>query len=83
MKSSEENAKEILQGPYSWLVVPDVDTGLFAARILEFRGCYAQGSTKVEAISNLESAAISWLMSLLERGLPVPSPKGADIFTSS
>lgn len=64
---------EYLKRPYSRVVVPEAD-GTFRCEILEFPGCIAVGDTAVEALTNLENVAESWLESVLARGQAVPSP---------
>jgi predicted RNase H-like HicB family nuclease len=49
--------------------------GLFAARIVEFPGCFSDGETIQQAYQNLEAAALSWLQACLAQGLEVPEPK--------
>ncbi|KKM61029.1 hypothetical protein LCGC14_1535950, partial [marine sediment metagenome] len=48
MKSSEQQAIEILRKPYARVLIPDESGGYFA-KILEFPGCYAEGETPNEA----------------------------------
>lgn len=64
---------EILKRPYHRVVVPD-ESGLFGAEITEFPGCLAVGDTAAEALANLESAAEGWLLGMIERNQPIPSP---------
>lgn len=64
---------EILKAPYSRLLIPD-ENGTFAAEILEFPGCFAQGNTPNEAFKNLEKTARAWIESSLARGLDIPQP---------
>lgn len=66
----------ILREPYARILVPGED-GTYTAEILEFPGCYAEGDTAQEAITNLESAASSWIEAALEQGQEIPSPIAA------
>ena len=66
-KSIEDYFKE----PYARVLIPEDDGG-FSAEILEFSGCYAQGETADEAVSNLENAARSWIEAALAQGQKVP-----------
>jgi len=67
-----------LRRPYSRVLIPDEDTGTFAARILEFPGCVAQGRSPEEAYRRLEEAAESWLQAAIDLGQEIPEP-AADI----
>lgn len=71
MKSSEQQAIEILRKPYARVLIPDESGGYFA-KILEFPGCYAEGETPNEAIQNLESVAESWIEATLGLGQDIP-----------
>lgn len=68
-----ENLKNYLQQPYARIVIPTEGSG-FHAEILEFPGCFAQGSTVEEAYANLESAAKSWIETCLAQGQEIPGP---------
>jgi len=70
------NAEEILKKPYARVLVPD-PAGGYAARILEFPGCFSQGESAAEALSNLEEAAANWVSAALEQGLSLPEPAEA------
>lgn len=73
-QSLVDAVKELLRLPYSRILLPDPEAGLYAAEILEFPGCFAQGQSPDEAYANLEAAAESWLLSFLEQGKDVPRP---------
>lgn len=60
--------------PYSRVIVPDSETGTYAAKIPEFPGCFAEGKTPGEAYENLEKAAESWIEAALEMGQEIPLP---------
>lgn len=63
---------DYLKLPYSRILIPD--EGSYAAEILEFPGCFSQGETPDEAITNLEKAARSWIQVALAQGLEIPEP---------
>ena len=44
------------------------------ARVLELPHCMTHGATPQEALRDIEDARSEWLMSNLERGLPIPEP---------
>jgi len=70
------NLKELLRRPYSRLIVSDEETGRFTAEMVEFSGCFAEGDTIEEAARNLEEAAESWMLAVIERGQEIPEPTG-------
>ncbi len=75
----DEKVKEILQRPYSRVLIPDEDGG-FTAEILEFRGCFSEGDSTEEAYRNLEEAAFNWVKATLEQGTEVPQPSSTHGF---
>lgn len=62
-----------LAKPYARIVIPAED-GSYFAEILEFPGCFAQGTTAEEAIRNLERAAQSWIEVAQDQGQEIPPP---------
>lgn len=64
---------QIVRKPYARIIVPD-DQGGYAAQVLEFPGCFADGESPEEAYRNLDEVAESWVESALAQGFPVPSP---------
>jgi predicted RNase H-like HicB family nuclease len=71
--SAGKEVRDHLSRPYARVVVPDPSGG-FAARILEFPGCFAEGDTLGQAYENLESAAAAWIEASLESDQPIPPP---------
>jgi predicted RNase H-like HicB family nuclease len=71
--SQSRSAEDYMKFPYSRILVPD-DNGGFAAEILEFPGCFAEGETADEAMKNLENAALSWIDATMEQGQDIPEP---------
>jgi antitoxin HicB len=67
------NARDYLKRPYARRLTPD-EGGGYTATIQEFPGLVADGDTAEEAISNLESAAESWIEAVLESGQEIPEP---------
>jgi antitoxin HicB len=65
--------EEYLEEPYARMLIPD-EHGMFAAQILEFPGCYAQGASADEAFQNLERAAKAWIQASLDQGHEIPPP---------
>ena len=68
-----EEVLKYLREPYSRVIMPD-GAGGYAAEILEFEGCFADGETPEEAYVNLEDVAESWLESALAQGWRIPPP---------
>lgn len=67
-------AAEILRRPYSLTFKQDRENGRYSAEILEFPGCFADGATLPLAQGHLMIAAEAWVLSMLDRGKPVPEP---------
>jgi predicted RNase H-like HicB family nuclease len=69
---------EILRWPYHWCAYPNGDgSARWSARIVEFPGCVACGKNAEDAISQLRSAAESWVTAVLERDghhMNIPAP---------
>ncbi len=74
MTETRRNPEEILEAPYSRVMIPDPETGTFMARISEFPGCVAQGDSIEEAFQNLHEAALDWLRAALDLGQDIPEP---------
>ncbi|MDO8752828.1 MAG: type II toxin-antitoxin system HicB family antitoxin [Anaerolineales bacterium] len=64
--------EDYLKLPYSRILIPD--EGSYAAEIMELPGCFSQGDTPDEAITNLGKAARSWIQVALAQGLEIPEP---------
>lgn len=69
--------KEIFDKPYTRRLTPDEDGG-YAASVLEFPGCFADGDTADEALNNLEKVAASWLEVALANGQEIREPISFD-----
>jgi len=74
VKNTEEVVEQLLRRPWSRELVSD--EGVIAARVPELLGCFAEGATLSEALSNLEGALESWLTSVVELGNAIPPPRG-------
>lgn len=66
------SAAELWQFPYHRILVPD--GGGYAAAVLEFPGCFAEGDTAVETLLALERAALAWIQAALDLGQTIPPP---------
>jgi predicted RNase H-like HicB family nuclease len=56
------------------------ENGAFVADVPELPGCAADGSTRQEALANVEIVISEWLETTRELGRPVPEPKGRVLF---
>jgi len=70
----ENRIREYLKQPYSRILIPDSETGRYTAQIMEFKGCFSEGSTPQRAYRNLEKAAYNWLESAIKQGMEIPTP---------
>ena len=52
----------------------------FIAEAPELAGCGADGSTRQEALANVETVIAEWLETARDLGRPVPEPKGRVLF---
>jgi predicted RNase H-like HicB family nuclease len=52
----------------------------FIAEVPELPDCAADGSTRQEALENVEMVIAEWLETALQLGRPVPEPKGRLLF---
>lgn len=73
----EKKALELSRQPYS--IEYEVDETVDGKKVNVLRhpelyGCMAQGFTIEEALKELEEVRYEYLLSILEDGLPVPSP---------
>jgi predicted RNase H-like HicB family nuclease len=64
---------QYLRKPYARVIIPD-DSGRYAAQVLEFPGCFAEGDTPEEAYENLQEAAENWVDSAHSQGMAIPEP---------
>ena len=48
----------------------------FIAEVPELAGCAADGVTRHEALTNVETVIAEWLETARELGRPIPEPKG-------
>lgn len=52
----------------------------FIAEVPELAGCAADGSTRQEALANVEIVIGEWIETAKELGRPIPEPKGRLLF---
>jgi predicted RNase H-like HicB family nuclease len=70
---SSQLTAQYLRKPYARVIIPD-DSGRYAAQILEFPGCFAEGDTPEEAYKNLQEAGENWVDSAHAQGMAIPEP---------
>ena len=56
------------------------EDGAFIAEVPELAGCAADGTTRHEALSNVEIVITEWLETAKELARPIPEPKGRLLF---
>lgn len=56
------------------------DDGAFIAEVPELPGCAADGATRQEALTNVETVIQEWIETARELGRPIPEPKGRLLF---
>jgi predicted RNase H-like HicB family nuclease len=81
-----KKAENLAARPYiNQVVLDETTTGqpIYVALSPELEGCIAQGETPDEALSNLVSARIDFIQSLLEDSLAIPEPKSTPTITTS
>lgn len=71
-----------LERPYARVIMPD-GSGGYASQILEFPGCFSDGSTPEEAYANLQEAAENWVGSALHQGMSIPEPFAAQGYSGT
>jgi predicted RNase H-like HicB family nuclease len=70
-------AEQLAQRPYLLMTSIEESTDdqpIYFARVLEMDGCFGQGETREEAITDLQLAMVDFIESLMEDGLYVPEP---------
>ena len=55
-------------------------SGVNIAEVPELKGCFADGKTRAEAISNVELVIAEWLEVAKEDGIAIPKAKGKLMF---
>lgn len=59
---------------YSVFIKYDSNDKIYVANIPELPGCMAHGSTREQALKEIETAKELWIETALEDGLPIPEP---------
>ena len=56
------------------------EDGAFIAEVPELSGCAADGATRQEALTNVETVIDEWLETARELKRPIPEPRGRLLF---
>ncbi len=65
---------------YKVILYWSAEDNVFIAEVPELAGCAADGDTRQEALSNVETVITEWLETAQELNRPIPEPKGRLIF---
>ena len=67
-------------GNYEIILYWSEKDNLYIAEVPELKGCFADGKTRAEAISNAEIVIAEWLEVAKEDGIAIPEVKGKLMF---
>nr|DAX72049.1 MAG TPA: putative nuclease [Caudoviricetes sp.] len=67
-------------GNYEIILYWSEEDGLYIAEVPELKGCFADGKTRAEAISNAEIVIAEWIEAANEGGIAIPKAKGKLMF---
>jgi predicted RNase H-like HicB family nuclease len=65
---------------YEIILYWSAEDDAFIADVPELAGCAADGSTRLEALANVEIVIQEWIETARELGRPIPEPKGRLLF---
>jgi predicted RNase H-like HicB family nuclease len=65
---------------YEVIIYWSADDEAFIAEVPELPGCAADGKTRREALSSVETVIQGWIETATELGRPIPQPKGRLVF---
>ena len=65
---------------YEVIIYCNEEDRAFIAEAPELPGCMDDGTTQVEALTNIERIAEQWLETVKELGREIPKPKGRILF---
>ena len=72
------NIEKEVQMKYRVIIEQDED-GIFVAEVPSLPGCISQGSTRGEALNNIQEAVKAYLESLHDHGDPIPPSIHEDV----
>ena len=65
---------------YEVIIYWSEDDQAFLAEVPELPGCMADGTTYIDALSNVEVVIGEWIETARHLGRPIPEPKGRLLF---
>ena len=65
---------------YEVILFWSAEDNAFIAEVPELAGCAADGDTRQEALSNVETVITEWLETAQDLDRPIPKPKGRLLF---
>ena len=65
---------------YAVIIYWSEEDKLYIAEVPELKGCFADGKTRAEAVSNAEKVIAEWLDVAKEDGIAIPKAKGKLMF---
>lgn len=80
MSDIQMTPEEFLRRPYTRVLIPDTESGTFAAMIPEFPGCITQGDSPDEAYARLHEAALAWIEAAQDLGQSIPVPREENFY---
>ena len=81
MSDIQMTPEDFLTRPYKRVLIPDAESGTFAAMIPEFPGCISQGDSPDEAYARLHDAALAWIEAAQDLGQPIPDPQEENTYS--
>lgn len=65
---------------YAVIIYWSEEDKLYIAEVPELKGCFADGKTRAEAVSNAEKVIAEWLDVAKDDGIAIPKAKGKLMF---
>ena len=56
------------------VIIQQDEDGIFVAEVPSFPGCISQGTTRMEAVANVQEAVQAYVESLRKHNEPIPPP---------
>lgn len=68
-------------GNYEIILYRSEEDKLYIAEVPELKGCFADGKTRAEALSNAEGVIAEWLEVAKEDGIAIPKEKAKSCYS--
>ncbi|OBQ37560.1 MAG: antitoxin HicB [Anabaena sp. CRKS33] len=81
MKLIKPSLEYYLNLKYSVTLYPDVEQGGYVAEIKDLPGCFTQGETLAETMTNINEARELWIETAYEAGDNIPLPSTYDNYS--